>query len=79
MSNTFEYCYQCGGVLQLQRVKKIHTWKGELIGVIENVPAWVCNQCGERYYDGEVLEKIDRMMKERTTPTRTFTVPAYVY
>jgi YgiT-type zinc finger domain-containing protein len=79
MSNRFEYCYQCGGELLQQRVRKIHTWRGELLGIIENVPAWVCNQCGTRYYDGEVLEKIDQMVNDRSAAPRVLEVPAYEY
>lgn len=53
--------------------------RGNLVGIIENVPAWVCNQCGERYYDGPVLEKIEVMLKEKSQPKKNLTVPAYEF
>ena len=51
MEKKLEVCFLCGGTLKPQTVTKIQTWKGELKGVIENVPAFVCNQCGEKYFD----------------------------
>lgn len=79
MKSNFEYCYQCGGLLVHQRVTKIQTWKGDLVGIFENVPAWVCNQCGERYYDGSVLEKIDDLIKQKPKPKRSLSIPAYEF
>lgn len=73
------YCFQCGGQLIQQRVTKIQSWKGNLVGIIENVPAWVCNQCGERYYDAPVLEKIEVMLKQKPEPKKNLTVPAYEF
>ncbi|MBU2471928.1 MAG: type II toxin-antitoxin system MqsA family antitoxin [Bacteroidetes bacterium] len=75
----FEYCFLCSGVLVGQQVTKIQTWKGELVGIIENVPAWVCNQCGERYYDAPTLEKIDVLLSKREQPKKNLIVPAYEF
>lgn len=79
MKNDLQYCYLCGGLLSQQSVTKIQTWKGNLVGIVENVPAWVCNQCGERYYDGPVLEKIDALVKGKSKPQKNLTVPAYEF
>ncbi|MBI4811287.1 MAG: type II toxin-antitoxin system MqsA family antitoxin [Ignavibacteriales bacterium] len=79
MKNENQYCFLCGGSMSQQRVTKIQTWEGELVGIIENVPAWVCNQCGERFYDGPVLEKIEALVKENSKPEKNLTVPAYVF
>jgi YgiT-type zinc finger domain-containing protein len=32
--------------------------------IIENVPCYKCNQCGEIYYKASVLEKIDELMEQ---------------
>jgi YgiT-type zinc finger domain-containing protein len=60
-----------------KEVTKIQTWRGKLVGVIENVPAWVCNQCNEKYFDGVVLEKIDSLLRARPKPRQLLRVPAY--
>jgi hypothetical protein len=41
-------------------------WKDRYI-LIENVPAHVCTQCGERYYDAVVAEAMDQIMKASET------------
>jgi YgiT-type zinc finger domain-containing protein len=44
---------------------------GKGLVVMENVPAYVCNKCGERYYDAHVakqmrsLSKRGRQIKQR--------------
>ena len=32
--------------------------------IIENVPCWQCDQCGEIVYSASVIEKIDAMIEE---------------
>lgn len=32
--------------------------------IFENVPAWVCPNCGHRYYDGPLLLELERLMLE---------------
>ena len=32
--------------------------------VIRDVPAYVCDRCGEAYYSAEVSRKIDAVMRE---------------
>lgn len=44
-----ENCYFCRtGVLEYKHVTVDYRWGDQLI-IIENVPAKVCNECGERY------------------------------
>ena len=31
--------------------------------VIDNVPAWVCQQCGEPYFEGEEVDTIQDIVK----------------
>jgi len=77
MEKKLELCFLCGGTLQPQTVTKIQTWKGELRGVVENVPAYVCNQCGEKYFDGVVLEQIDSLLQHKNTPVKQISIPLY--
>ena len=50
-------CYFCGGQTQEQLVTDLYT-EGNLYLAVENVPADVCQQCGERYYSPEVMKKL---------------------
>jgi transcription initiation factor IIE alpha subunit len=49
--------------------------------VIENLPAGVCPQCGEKVVNGEVGEHIDRLLKDsnRINKAPTTSVPFIKY
>ena len=59
-------CSFCGGEVTEQLVMVVRFYKGHLI-IIENVPAGVCRQCGERYYRGAVVEEMERLMEASST------------
>ena len=44
---------------------------GEELVVIEEVPAEVCIQCGERYFSPEVLRQIDGLVQAEPKATET--------
>jgi YgiT-type zinc finger domain-containing protein len=55
-----EKCFFCNqGVLVDKKVTVDFRWGKNLV-IIEDVPAKVCNECGERYYSANV----SRMMEE---------------
>ena len=57
-------CYFCGkGILEDKKVKVDFRWGDKLI-VIEEVPAKVCNECGEKYYSAEVSREMEKIAIE---------------
>lgn len=63
-SQARETCYFCGrGVLEEKRVIVDFRW-GDRLVIIEDVPAKVCNECGERYYSAHVVRQMERIAKE---------------
>ena len=57
-------CEFCGGTTVQRRVRKSH-WLKKRLYLLEDVPAEVCPECGERYFHAQVLDRIDRLlMKE---------------
>lgn len=59
-----ETCYFCGrGILEEKRVTVDFRWGDKLV-IIENVPAKVCNECGERYYSAKVVREMEQIAKE---------------
>ncbi len=62
-ARTKESCYFCRrGVLERRRVTVDFRW-GAALTVIENVPAKVCNECGERYYAAKVVRKMEGLAR----------------
>lgn len=58
-----ERCTLCKGTLQEGKTEFIARAGDEII-VIRDVPAYVCDRCGEAYYSAEVSRKIDAVMRE---------------
>jgi len=71
-----EICDYCGGTLMPRTTHIDFRIKGELI-MIEDVPAEVCNRCGEKYLSAEVDAEIERLLKSKPTAEKTITVPVF--
>jgi len=69
-------CNICQGKLEQQITTYTQWYQGQLI-VIENVPAWVCEQCGETYYDPDVVELIQSTIWSDRPPVRVVETPVY--
>ena len=50
---------------------------GEDLVVIEEVPATVCENCGERVFTPEVTRQIQAVVQERKKRARTILVPVF--
>jgi YgiT-type zinc finger domain-containing protein len=73
-------CDYCHSKLPLseKRVTVYRKRQGQVF-VLENVPARVCQTCGERYFAAEVVQAMEKMMTEPAVPTRTMTVPVIAF
>ncbi|HEY8692657.1 MAG TPA: type II toxin-antitoxin system MqsA family antitoxin [Chloroflexota bacterium] len=71
-------CYLCGGETERRRVTA-ENWWGEDLALVENVPAWVCRQCGEAHFEAETSRQLDRLRKAPPSISRTLRVPAYPF
>jgi YgiT-type zinc finger domain-containing protein len=48
-------CAECAaGVMHLRHITYF-TWLGEELITVPNFPAWVCDMCGRREYDGRAI------------------------
>ncbi|MEW6771947.1 MAG: type II toxin-antitoxin system MqsA family antitoxin [Bacillota bacterium] len=60
-------CKRCGGRVVSKKVDVQRNWRGKLV-VITGVPAYVCEQCGEQYFDSDVALEMDRIKKAACIP-----------
>jgi YgiT-type zinc finger domain-containing protein len=75
--NEYKYadCSFCGGPVVEELVTVVRTPQQRLI-VLQNVPAGVCQQCGERYFRGLIVEEMEQLMNAPTPPdARQIMVP----
>ncbi len=71
-----EMCSICKG----DAVEKLVTYSQFVDGqfvIVENVPALVCEQCGERLYAPEVVEQLQERIWSKKNPVRVARVPVY--
>lgn len=71
-----ETCSFCQGDMHQELVTYTQAYEGKFI-VIENVPAWVCGQCGEIYYEPEIVKQIQAVIWEGGEPVRMMETPVY--
>jgi len=72
-------CEFCGNrSIARTTVDEIHKSNGRYF-LIENISVWRCNNCGEKYYEAEVLVKIETMLTVKPNIIRTVQVPVVAY
>ena len=74
MSQKFDRCENCGEVVRLRKVT-VDLRRGARLYVFYNVPVGVCTKCGERYYPGPVLERLDELARHGMNGARRLSVP----
>jgi YgiT-type zinc finger domain-containing protein len=69
-------CYFCGGRQTEQLTTFVYEDQGQ-VWIVRNVPAYVCEQCGEREYRQEITRKILALLQRPPRKTEMVSVPAY--
>jgi len=69
-------CAFCRGELEERLIRYVSDFEGRVI-IVENVPAGVCTQCGEKIIRPEVVERIQRVVWQHPSPERSVEVPVY--
>jgi len=67
-------CSFCSGKVIEQQVKT-EFWWGEELNIFLDVPAGVCQRCGELYFDGNVYDGMARLAASRQGIQREIRVP----
>ena len=56
-------CFMCKGDLEKKKVNYVVDLEDTII-IIKGVPAKVCAQCGEQYFDDETAENIEKIVNQ---------------
>jgi len=76
---TGEVCARCcEGRLEAKRGREYFR-HGPAIIIIEDVPAWVCNRCGERYHHARVYKRMRQIAAHSDQLTEHVSVPVARY
>jgi YgiT-type zinc finger domain-containing protein len=78
MKRKTAYCDLCGGSLAKGETSLDIRQKGELV-IVKDIPADICQQCGEAYLSAETSEKIDEFLVRCRScrPERYIPVPEF--
>jgi YgiT-type zinc finger domain-containing protein len=68
-------CAVCGGKLAATTITHEER-RGDKLSLFQNVPAQVCERCGEVWIEEKVLQEIDRLIAHGR-PTRTEETPVF--
>ena len=74
----FDPCEYCGGTVRRRKVT-VDLRRGDRLSVFHNVPVGVCTKCGERYYPGRVLERLDEIAQHGLDGAKSVPVPTFDY
>ena len=55
-------CIHCQGMLKRSQ-SPLHIDRNSIHVTLDNVPAWVCEQCGEAMFDEKEVETIQDLIK----------------
>jgi YgiT-type zinc finger domain-containing protein len=69
-------CAECGGSLKKKIITHTQPW-GEELYRFEDVPAWVCTQCGHIWLEAETSQLIDEIIAKQPTPHKYQKVPVF--
>lgn len=78
MSHQYADCSLCGGAVEPQVVELDYRYKGELY-IMRDVPAGVCQQCGEKYLTAKIAKEIEKLITSEQVWPETVSVPMMLF
>lgn len=75
MNRMYHLCHFCGGEVTEKRITVDYRWGEKLVAIIENVPAGVCQVCGEQYFKAEIVKEMEALSRSQENPKEIVGVP----
>jgi YgiT-type zinc finger domain-containing protein len=75
VSRVYHRCHFCGGEVVEQRVTVDYRWGEAFLVVIRNVPAGVCQVCGEQYLKAEVVKEMEKVAHSQEEAEEVLHIP----
>ena len=69
-------CFMCKGHMTMGAVNHIVDIESSII-IVKNVPANVCKQCGEAFFDNDVVKKLEAIVEQARQSKAEITVINY--
>jgi YgiT-type zinc finger domain-containing protein len=75
MRRVYHKCHFCGGKVSEKKITVDYRWGPELVTIIKNVPAGVCEVCGEEYFKGPIVKAMERLARSKKRPKALLKIP----
>lgn len=75
---THDLCEFCDGKVKQRVIQARFHFKGQTI-YVDRVPAWVCDKCGEQYFDAPVYKRLEEIAKRSRRIKKTICFPLAEY
>jgi YgiT-type zinc finger domain-containing protein len=69
-------CAECDGSVEHKTITHTQPWGDELYR-FELVPAWGCTQCGHVWFDAEVSQAMDEIIRRNPIPKKYQRIPVF--
>ena len=69
-------CDLCGGRVSEEKTSYVLFYEGHWV-IVENVPAKVCRQCGEKLFDPDTVDRLQNTIWEKHKPERKVETPVF--
>ncbi len=69
-------CDLCKGRVEKKLISYTLFYEGHWI-IVENVAARVCQQCGEKLFEPEVVERLQKVVWNKQTPHKKIKTPVF--
>lgn len=75
---TARTCEYCDGNVRRRLTQTPFHYRSHVI-YVDRVPAWVCDACGEHYFDAPVYKRLEQIARNRRRIQKTIRFPLAVY
>lgn len=75
MRRAYHKCHFCDGAVTEKKITVDYRWGESMVTVIKNVPAGVCQNCGEQYFKAAIVKAMERVARSKRKPKEILQVP----
>ena len=75
MPRKYHPCHFCKGEIKEEKVTVDYRWGADLLAVLKDVPAGVCQVCGEQYFKANIVKAMEKTARSRKKALETIEIP----
>ncbi len=73
------FCSVCESTMSSVKVEHPYWHDNELVTLVQQVPSWVCQLCGHRYFEPAVMRTVESLVQDYIRLGKVFPIPSTIY